>query len=133
MADLTGFKARFPEFAALGITDPTMQVYLDDSIAHLSETAWGDCYDRAVYYYTAHVLTINKRRTDAVTGGGLSAAAGKSGLISSSSADGLSVSFESGYQSSGHNDDWFRQTSYGQEYLALRDECISGASVTTCR
>lgn len=133
MADLTGFKARFSEFSALGISDATIQVYLDDSIDHLSESAWGDCYDRAVYFYTAHVLTINQRRTEMVTDGGLSAAAGKSGLITSSSADGLSVSFESGYQSGGYLDDYLRQTSYGQEYLALRDECILPASITICQ
>ena len=129
---LPGFKARFPEFEALGISDPTIQTFLDDAIAHLSEEAWGTCYERAVYYYTAHTLTLNQRRTEAVTGGGLGAAAGASGSVTSSGADGLSVSYAAPKASEGDSDDWYRQTSYGQEYLALGSECLSGAMVATC-
>lgn len=129
---LAGFKARFPEFEALGISDATMQVFLDDAIAHLDENAWGECYERAVYYYAAHALTMNQRRTEAVTGGGLGGASGSSGPVTSASADGLSVSYAAPKASDGDGDDWYRQTSYGQEYLNLRGECISGARVASC-
>lgn len=130
---LAGFKARFPEFETLGIIDATIQAFLDDAIAHLDEDAWGDCYERAVYYYTAHTLTMNQRRTEAVTGVGLGGASGAAGPVTSSSADGLSVSFASPKASSGDGDDWYRQTSYGQEYLNLMGECISGARAASCQ
>lgn len=130
---LAGFKARFPEFEALGISDATIQVYFDDAIAHLDETSWGDCYERAVYYYTAHTLTLNKMRSDAVAGGGLGAAAGTSGPVTSAGADGLSVSYAAPRASTTDGDDWYRQTSYGQEYLNLAAECLPTVRVASCQ
>jgi hypothetical protein len=129
---VSGFKARFPEFEALGISDPTIQACLDDAIDHLNEESWGSCYERAVYYYTAHTLTINQRRTEAVIGAGLTGAAGTAGPVTSSGADGLSVSFAAPKASEGDGDDWYRQTSYGQEYLALGSECLSTARAASC-
>ncbi len=129
---LAGFKARFPEFEALGISDATIQVYLDDGIDHLDDTAWGDCYERAVYYWSAHNLTINQQRSQAVVGAGLSGAVGTTGPVSSAGADGLSVSYASGKSAETSTEEWYGRTSYGQEYLALMGECLTGARVASC-
>ena len=53
------FKVRFSEFSEVADTD--IDPKLADAQAFLDEAAWGtaDLYERAIYYYTAHLLAIS--------------------------------------------------------------------------
>jgi len=53
------FKVRFSEFSEVASTD--IDPKLADAQAFLDEAAWGttDLYERATYYYTAHLLAIS--------------------------------------------------------------------------
>ena len=47
IADLATFRALFPEFDS--VNDIRVQLYLDDASDELSESAWGKCYNKAVF------------------------------------------------------------------------------------
>ena len=53
------FKVRFSEFSE--VADADISPKLADASAFLDEGAWGttDLYERAVYYYAAHLLAIS--------------------------------------------------------------------------
>lgn len=129
---LVGFKDRFPEFEAAGVADARITALLEETIAILEETAWGDCYTQAVYLYTAHILLLAEIQTQKITNGGLAAGQGSpAGPIVSSGADGLSAGFATPTYER-FTDMWWGQTPYGQQYLILRAQCLIPQFVQGC-
>lgn len=120
------FKARFPEFGST--PDATIQIYLGDACGYLDAAAWGECWTRAVLYYTAHLLTISQRATSQASSGSAGTMP-PSGSVVSSSANGLSVSFANAAPKTGR-EAWYQSTFYGQQFLVLIDECIDISSIT---
>jgi hypothetical protein len=127
---LAEFKALFPEFEAAGVTDPTMQTWIDFSDAWLDEQSWGECYKSAVSYDAAHRLVMSQARADIIANGGVSAGVGGSrGQVSSGTGDGLSIGFNV-VPATTNTEEWYKSTGYGQEFLVLRASCLTGAYVT---
>lgn len=122
------FRVRFPEFTEAIATEAQVQLFLDDACDHLDQAALGDCWERAVLYYAAHLLTISIRTGAAVGIGGV-ANVGAAGAVTSSGADGLNISFGSSSPGSG-TEAWYQSTPYGQQFLVIVDECSILAIVT---
>lgn len=129
---LAEFKALFPEFEAAGISDAIQQAWIDYSDAWLDEPSWGECYKSAVSFDAAHRLAISQARAAAVTLSEDGAAAGVGtavGQIANASADGLSLGFNN-VPATTNSEEWYKSTGYGQEFLVLRNSCLTGAYVT---
>lgn len=141
MANLIEFEILFPEF--LPVSDITVQLYLDRMDVFLSgeqpnvqNTAWGNCYDDAVYYLTAHEIALSQNR-QAVTktdANGLMITSSSAGAITSASESRLSVSFASpkSLTDGSSVDAYYALTQYGQRYLALKQQCLSQGGIVTC-
>ena len=130
--DLATFRALYPEFDA--VADPTVQIQIDRSESYLCPDSWGDCYDAAVLARAAHTLSLSQARVAAAQSvNGAVVVPGGSGAIQSASVDGVSTSFAStGASISDRNSDsWYAQTPYGQEFLALRESCLSPMCMTS--
>ncbi len=130
---LENFRLVFPEFDP--VADVAVEIYLDPNRDNLSTTAWGNCWGKAVLYLTAHELALaQNRQFSASESDGKVQIPAQSGVISSSSAGGLSASFTtSASQSSGNdNQSWLQQTPYGQRYAALKRQCLSLGRLVTC-
>ena len=89
MVTPTTFKIRFPEFETT--TDIRIQLFLDDSATQISESKFGISYDLAISYLTAHYLSLSIK-TDAGSSGSI-------GDVASKSVEGVSVSYNSTYNS----------------------------------
>ncbi len=76
-------------------------------------TRWGKLWKHGCYLYTAHFLAVSM--AEATNGQG----AGSGGQVSSMSADGLSVSFDTS-TSAEQGAGFFNATSYGREFWRLR-------------
>jgi hypothetical protein len=124
--DISVFRARFPEFDP--VADATVQMYLDDACGYLSPDAFGDCWERAVLYYAAHLLALAYNRCSSIEAATKPPA---SGAVSGSSAGGLSVSFASGSPKD-TTEAWYQQTGYGQEFLVLASECVEITRIVAC-
>ena len=123
--DLATFRIIYPEFSGVG--DPVVQLWLDDAIETLSESAWGQCYAKAVLAHAAHnlSLSLSRQANSADDGNGIVEVAA-TGVVASAAAGGVSVSFAQPASTSSTEDRaWFSQTPYGQHYLALRKQCLS--------
>ncbi len=114
------FKTRFPEFDDL--EESRIEIFIGDAEDELEESAWGDRYDLAVYYLTAHLLALGQE-TLAGNPMGLS-------KITSASADGLSTGFGS-YTFTSATDAYWSSTSYGREFLRLKRITFTAARVVT--
>ena len=134
MADLTlaSFQARFPEFSTAGITDARQQIAVDDANAHLLESTWGTCYQKAAAYYAAHMLLFEQSVSNAVSDDGLEGGAGTEGALTFASAGPLSASFGASIEGKTLNDDFYTQSAYGKVFLNLRAECLSGRRLAGC-
>lgn len=100
------FKARFTEFAS--VEDTRVQLFIDDAELEMSESAWGNIYDKGLAYLTAHLLTISD-----LTASGNS---GSLNALASRAVDGVSESFATPTMDDNNN---IASTSYGQEYARL--------------
>lgn len=110
----------FSEFNDLDQTEVENVLSLSGRL--LSQTAWGDFYDDAIGLDAAHNLAIRRMQTDADPNKALIAAAGP---LSSASAAGASASFGAvGITSTDKGVSWYLKTSYGQRFLALRDQVV---------
>jgi len=123
------FRARFPEFSDdTEYTDARVQLFLDDSAncyMGLDESRWCGKYDYAQAHLAAHLLTI-----------GTSAEAGdssvKSGPVSSKSAGGVSVTRAIVAKNRSDADDFYMGTTYGQQFLNIRNTCFAGVMIANC-
>ena len=132
--DLATFRICYPEFDT--VADPTVQVWIDKTVNYLCPDSWGDCYEDAALARTAHTLALSQQRVaSAQESNGATVIPGGSGAIQSASVDGVSTSFAStGASTSERNSDaWYSQTPYGQEFLQLRESCLSPMCMTSRR
>lgn len=116
------FRTRFPEFSDdAEYPDARIQLFIDDSVEDIGsdESRWYGKYDRAQAYYTAHLLTVGTK-TEA---GDASAV---SGSIQSKSAGGVSVTRSVSTKTRSDNDELLASTSYGLQFLTIRNSCFVG-------
>ena len=133
-ADLSTFRICYPEFDP--VADAAVQVWIDKSANYLNPDSWSDCFDDAVLARSAHTLALSQARIAAAQAiNGAVVVPGGSGAITSSSVGGVSTGYAAtGASSSERNSDaWYAQTPYGQEFLALRESCLSPMSMTSRR
>lgn len=113
------FKSMFPEFCS--VDDNTVELWLNEANDYLDANAWGDCFDRACLYYTAHELSIAMERKNNAQAGGAGG-----GIVQSASAGGLNVTYAvPNFATQGSIDEVaYARTPYGTKYLQLRDSCL---------
>jgi hypothetical protein len=120
------FRTRFPEFADdVEYPDARVQLFLDDSANSymgVDEGRWCNKYNYAQCYLTAHLLTIG-------TGAEAGDSSVKAGPVSSKSAGGVSVSRAVVAKDRSDMDDFYMGTSYGYQFLIIRDSCFVGVLV----
>lgn len=107
--------------------DGTIQRFLDEACSIISEALDDGCYERAVLYYTAHLLALDIRTRENSSAAGVPSP-DASGLLSGSSADGLSVSYTSRTADSS-SEAWLQSTPYGQRYFEIIKECSCSTSL----
>ena len=126
-ASVVDFRTRFPEFSDdTEFTDDRVQLFIDDTVLYMGtdENRWGDKYNTAQIYLTAHLLSV--AMSSEASGGNASASAG---VISSKSAGGVSVTRQIVNKVRSEEDDFYMSTVYGQQFLILRDRCFVGVLV----
>ncbi len=125
MSDLTvpEFRARFPEFVDPPVTDDQIQALIDDTLCNFDQERWDCLYKRGHSLYVAHLLTVTSGQ-QAGNGGSVGLDAAQSKAV-----DGVSVSYAT-YTPDNFNDAFFAGTSYGREYLMMRDKVGIGAVCT---
>lgn len=124
---VTTFRLRFPEFAdETEYPDGRIQLFLDDAVEDIGtdEGRWCGKYDRAHCYLGAHYLWSGTR-TEA---GDMSATAGP---INSKAAGGVSVGRSVVAKDLSSGDDFYLSTSYGQQFINIRNTCFVGI-LTAC-
>lgn len=127
--DVPTFRIRFPEFSDnTEYPDARIQLFLDDAVncyMGTDENRWCNKYDYAQAYLAAHLLTV-----------GTASEAGdssvKSGPISSKSAGGVSVTRAVVAKDRSDTDDFYMSTTYGQQFLNIRNACFVGAITANC-
>ena len=125
MADVTEFRKRFPEFADAGIyLDSRIQLYLDDSALELEETKFGDEYDRAHSYLSAHYLALSLQ-TEASGGSGT----GSAGPVNNKKVGELQIGYDSSSVAAiaARNPNHYALTGYGQIFISIRRRLCTGA------
>ena len=107
--------------------DATVQAQLDEAMVEVKPCVFGGYYRRALFYLTAHLLTLFTQMQDAVEvdASGASAANSK-GVISSVSVGDLSLSQEMPENSASSDDKFLASTIYGQEFIRLRNKMGRG-------
>ncbi len=115
----TQFKDEFPEFATL--TDPDVQLFIDQAERRTARTNWGVKADDGVKYLTAHLLTMRARATGTTPGGG---GAGVRGPMASETVGSLSRSF-SNVTAAPWTNAWLESTAWGSAYAELRSLVFS--------
>lgn len=126
--NVAAFRARFPEFADdTEYPDARIQVFIDDALSDLgtNETRWNGKYDRAQSYLSAHLLVVGTKSE----GGDSSSSAG---IVQSKSAGGVSVSKSFVAKDRSELDDWYASTTYGQQFLIIRNQTFVGVLVANC-
>lgn len=122
--DAAAFRIRFPEFAD-ETEYPTARIdmFLDDAVdAYIGddEARWGSRYNLAHAYLTAHLLSIASNSETGDT-------SSKAGVIQSKTAGGVSVSRAvNAARSRSEQDDFLASTSYGQQFISIRNMCFAG-------
>lgn len=97
-------------------SDDTVNEYIAQAQARLSESAFGDLYDTAVKYMTAHLLSSDK------TG-----AHGPAGPVTSESAGSVSRSYATSQGVSGQSG--LNNTVYGRRVVEIRNSLSLGGFV----
>lgn len=126
--DLSTFRTRFPEFADdTEYPDARVQLFLDDAQGDLGndESRWCGKYDKAHAYLAAHLLTVGTKTELGETNA-------NAGSVQSKSAGGVSVSKSVVAKDRSDLDDFYMSTSYGQQFLIIRNLCFVGVTVANC-
>jgi len=128
MVTVAEFRIRFPEFAdPVEYPDARIQLYLDDAAnvyMGLDENRWCGKYNYAQAYLAAHLLIVGT----AEEAGDSSANAGP---ISQKTAGGVSVTRAVQAKMQSDLDEFLNTTSYGQQFLIVRNTCFVGVT-TSC-
>jgi hypothetical protein len=118
------FIVQYPVFGT--VSGPTVQAQLSISARLLDEAAWGDFYSDGVALDAAHNLTINNMVAGAVNGAMQLAG----GPVTSASGAGISMSFaQPQWNSKSTADNWYFKTTYGQQFLRLRNSVVCLAAM----
>ena len=121
------FRLRFPEYAEEAeFCDERIQLFIDDAIIDMGtdENRWCGKYDRAQAYLAAHLLTLGTTQE-----AGDSSA--RVGPIQSKAAGGVSVTRAVAQKNRSDADDLYSSTSYGIQFLAIRNTCFVGVVVAS--
>jgi len=124
--NISTFRIRFPEFSdEIDYPDDRLQLFLDDAINCYmgdNESRWCNRYDYAQAYLAAHLLTI-------ATGSESGDTSVKSGPISGKTAGGVSVRRAVLPKDRSEQDDFYMGTTYGQQFISIRNSCFVGVMV----
>ena len=115
------FRTRFPEFAdETDYPEPRIQLFIDDTLCFMGtdEDYWC-CYDKAQAYLAAHLLLVGTGTEAGNTGT-------TGGPVQSKTAGGVSVTRAIATKDRSEQDLWLSGTSYGQQFIALRNQCFVG-------
>ena len=125
---IVDFRTRFPEFSDdTEYPDTRIQFSIGDTEIYIGtdEARWGNKYDAAQAYLSAHLLSIG---TSSEASGGVGGGAGASvGPVVSKSAGGVSVTRASSNKTRSDEDDFYMATTYGQRFITIRNRCFAGA------
>jgi len=116
----TQFRNRFSEFCDyVEYSDSKIQMFIDDAKLYLGddENRWNGKYDLAQSYLAAHLLVVAFKTEIGDTSSAM-------GSIISKSAGGVSVTKSAGAKNRSDLDDFYISTSYGQQFLNLRNLCF---------
>ena len=116
----TTIKARFPEFDSQA--DARIEIFIEDAKLELSESKWGDRYDKGISYLTAHLLSIALKTEKG--------SVGSVGPIASRSIGDVSISF-SNKTSESQIEAYYNSTPYGQEFWNMLQFVGLGAVAIT--
>lgn len=125
--DVATFRLRFPEFADdAEYPDARIQLFIDDTLCYIGsdESRWCGCYDKAQAYLAAHLLAVGTN-TEL---GDISASVGP---VTGKSAGGVSVTKGAVAKDRSTADDFYASTSYGMQFLNIRDMCFVGVLAAT--
>ena len=86
----------------------------------ISQKAFGDKYDLAVAYLTAHAFKLDEM----LKGGGASSGGLVSGAVTSEKEGSISVGYASPTLSRYNDGSLYAKTAYGLLFLELRSQCI---------
>lgn len=127
--DVATFRVRFPEFADdTEYPDARIQLFLDDAACYIGsdESRWCSKYDLAQAYLAAHLLTVG-------TNTEIGSSASTAGPISSKTVGGVSVTRAVNAKDRSDADEFYSSTSYGQQFLIIRNSCFVGVLVANCQ
>lgn len=104
----------------------TIQLQLNQAMLEVNENTFKKYYARAAYYLTAHFLCLVTEQQRATSSGFNSEVSNPKGVISSVSVGDLSLTQDMPEYSSSGNDRFLASTSFGQEFIRLRDKMSRG-------
>lgn len=116
MTSLELFRAIAPELEAE--TADRVGTFLTLAATRLTSSAWGAVYAEAVVLLAAHMITLSPAAGTAEPG--------VSGAITSRTAGDLSVTYAASTSSAPWSDAWYARTTYGQQFVALRNTRAAG-------
>lgn len=122
---VSDFRARFPEFGdEIEYPSPRIQMFIDDTVDFIgdSESRWGGRYNLAQSYLAAHLL-----HTATLMEAG--DANSRSGIATSKSAGGVSVTKNVQTKNYDELTEWFLTTAYGQRYVQILRMSFVGSLV----
>tara|TARA_R110000822_G_scaffold84867_3_gene199035 strand:- start:15271 stop:15663 length:393 start_codon:yes stop_codon:yes gene_type:complete len=123
--DVPIFQLRFPEFSDEDeYPAPRIELFISDSIEYIGtdEQRWGSKYNLAQSYLVAHLL---HKGTNTEAGD----TAAKAGPVASKTAGGVSISHAVTTKIRSDLDDFYMSSSYGQQFLNIRNMCFVGVMV----
>lgn len=115
---LSTFRLVASEF--IDVDDKIVNSMIELQRVRISQKAFGDKYDLAVAYLTAHAFKLDEM----LKGGGASSGGLVSGAITSEKEGGISVGYTSPTLSRYNDGSMYSKTAYGLLFLELRSQCI---------
>ena len=125
MAVIDTFRAVVPYYAA--VVDGTVNTLLASSSLRLATSGWGNVYEEALSYLTAHRMYLMGYRSDGdVSLAQIDAKANAAGPAVSKSAGDVSEGYTAAPRMTkiGKSDGWLMLTVFGQEFIQLRDSRV---------
>ena len=102
------------------VDDESVNSMIELQGVRISQKAFGDKYDLAVAYLTAHAFKLDEM----LKGGGASSGGLVSGAITSEKEGSISVWYASPILSRYNDGSLYSKTAYGLLFLELRSQCI---------
>mgnify|MGYP005988754929 CR=1 FL=1 len=119
-------RARFPEFADdTEYPDARIDIFIQDaSDIHMGtdEARWCGKYNVAQAYLTAHLLSL-------ATGSEAGDTSARAGVVTGKTAGGVSVTRSTVAKDRSTADDFYMSTTYGQQFIIIRNMCFAGVLV----